>query len=63
MRINSNINHSGEKLAERTARRIGHSAIIALPAECIGKRYERYVDRSTGIITLIPCDKPQEESA
>lgn len=44
----------GEKLAERTARRNGHGGIISVPYECVGRRYERYIDITTGIITLIP---------
>lgn len=51
----SNSKIYGEKLAERTARRNGHGGIISIPGECIGIRYERYIDRESGIITLIPA--------
>lgn len=65
MKIKSKINSLGEKLAQRTARRTGHGGFIAIPAECIGRRYERYVDRKTGVITLVPVEnqpaEPQEE--
>lgn len=43
-------------LNKRTARANGHSGIICIPAECIGRTYERYIDAVTGIITLIPTD-------
>ncbi|MCQ2356662.1 MAG: hypothetical protein MJ014_06615 [Methanocorpusculum sp.] len=52
----------GVKLAERTARRNGHGGIISVPYECVGRRYERYIDNTTGIITLIP-KAPEDEVA
>lgn len=47
----------GDKLPTRIARGNGIGAVIAIPKECSGTRYERYIDRKTGIITLIPCEK------
>ena len=52
--IKTEVTNYGEKLAERTARRNGHGGIISVPYECVGRRYERYIDNTTGIITLIP---------
>lgn len=66
MKFKSKINSLGEKLAERTARRNGHGGIISIPGECIGRRYVRYYDRETGIITLVPDEiqtaEPREEA-
>ena len=44
----------GEKLAARRARRNGRGSTISIPYECVDIRYNRYIDRNTGIITLIP---------
>jgi len=59
------ITNFGDKIAGRRARANGHSGLISVPAECISRSYERYIDRKTGIITLVPVEgnaqKQQEE--
>lgn len=46
----------GDRLSERIVRRNGDGAIIAVPAECRGKRYVRYINRETGVLTFIPAE-------
>ena len=55
--IKTDICKYGDKLPARNARGNGIGACIAIPNECSGIRYERYIDRTTGIITLVPSGK------
>lgn len=57
---NNNENPQTRALNKRTARMNGHLG-ICIPAEYIGRTYERYTDTVIGIITLIPTDRSTRE--